>query len=44
MERDTKTMRGDRPFVFTNLKQQQGLDDIIDFIQLHMGRPNVKKP
>ncbi|HEY9816139.1 MAG TPA: urease accessory protein UreG [Candidatus Obscuribacterales bacterium] len=44
MERDTKTMRGDRPFVFTNLKQQQGLNDIIDFIQLHMGRPNVKKP
>ncbi|TVQ16707.1 MAG: urease accessory protein UreG [Leptolyngbya sp. DLM2.Bin15] len=44
MERDTKTMRGDRPFVFTNLKQQQGLDDIIDFIQLHMGRPSVKKP
>jgi urease accessory protein len=37
MERDTRTMRGDRPFVFTNLKQGQGLDAIIDFIQLHMG-------
>ena len=32
MERDTKKMRGNRPFVFTNLKQQEGLKSIIDFI------------
>ncbi|WP_455197827.1 urease accessory protein UreG [Kaarinaea lacus] len=32
MERDAKKMRGDRPFVFTNLKQQEGLKSIIDFI------------
>jgi len=32
MERDTKKMRGERPFVFTNLKQQEGLKSIIDFI------------
>ncbi|MBP0019618.1 MAG: urease accessory protein UreG [Cyanobacteria bacterium SBLK] len=32
MERDAKKMRGDRPFVFTNLKTQQGLDAIVDFI------------
>ncbi|WP_204104202.1 MULTISPECIES: urease accessory protein UreG [Spirulina sp. CCY15215] len=32
MERDAKKMRGDRPFVFTNLKTQQGLDFIIDFV------------
>lgn len=32
MERDTKTMRGDRPFVFSNLKSAEGLDDIIAFI------------
>jgi len=32
MDRDSKTMRGDRPFVFSNLKQAQGLDDIIRFI------------
>jgi urease accessory protein len=37
MERDTRKMRGDKPFVFTNLKQQQGLDTIIDLIRLHMG-------
>ena len=35
MERDAQLMRGDRPFVFTNLKTQIGLDHIIDFIQLH---------
>lgn len=32
MERDAKKMRGDKPFVFTNLKAEQGLDDVIDFI------------
>lgn len=32
MERDAKKMRGDRPFVFTNLKTGQGLDAVIDFI------------
>ncbi len=37
MERDAKNMRGDRPFVFSNLKTQDGLDTIIDFIDLHMG-------
>lgn len=33
MERDAKKMRGERPFVFTNLKTGQGLDDIIAFIE-----------
>lgn len=37
MERDAIKMRGDRPFVFTNLKTNQGLDQIIQFIQRHMG-------
>jgi urease accessory protein len=36
MDRDAKKMRGDRPFVFTNLKTGQGLDTVIDFI-LHQG-------
>ena len=36
MDRDAKKMRGDRPFVFTNLKEHHGLDRIIDFIHLHM--------
>jgi urease accessory protein len=33
MERDSKKMRGGRPFVFTNLKTGQGLDTIVEFIQ-----------
>ncbi len=33
MERDAKKKRGERPFVFTNLKAQEGLDKIIQFIK-----------
>ncbi|MGD9842311.1 MAG: urease accessory protein UreG [Steroidobacteraceae bacterium] len=32
MDLDAKKMRGERPFVFTNLKTSQGLDVVIDFI------------
>ena len=33
MDRDSKRMRGERPFVFTNLKQEDGLETIISFIE-----------
>jgi len=33
MERDAKRMRGDRPFVFTNLKTRAGLDTVVKFIE-----------
>jgi urease accessory protein len=33
MARDAKLMRGDRPFLFTNLKQGSGLPDIVSWIQ-----------
>ena len=32
MERDTKLMRRDRPYVFTNLKTGEGIDTIVSFI------------
>ena len=33
MDRDARKMRGERPFVFSNLKTGQGLDTIIAFIE-----------
>ena len=33
MDRDARRMRGERPFVFTNLKTGQGLDQVISFIE-----------
>lgn len=36
MERDAKKMRGDRPFVFSNLKTGAGLQEIVRFIE-HQG-------
>jgi urease accessory protein len=32
MDRDARKMRGERPFVFTNLKSGHGLDTVIEFI------------
>ena len=32
MEHDTKRMRGDRPWCFTNLKNGVGLDQVVDFV------------
>ncbi|MFS0593837.1 urease accessory protein UreG [Cytobacillus horneckiae] len=35
MEKDTKVFRGDKPFIFTNLKNNEGLDKVIDWIKKH---------
>ena len=32
MEKDTKRMRGDRPWCFTNFKNGVGLDQVVDFV------------
>ncbi|KRE17750.1 urease accessory protein UreG [Bosea sp. Root381] len=33
MDRDSKAMRGKRPFVFTNTKAGEGVDAVVDFIE-----------
>ena len=43
MERDSKKMRGERPFVFTNLYDGVGLDTIISFI-LERGMLPERRP
>ena len=35
MARDAEKMRGERPFIFSNLKKGDGLDEIIGFIEKH---------
>jgi len=37
MDCDAKRMRGERPFVFTNLKTGEGIDRIRDFIVIQGG-------
>jgi len=32
MDRDSRKMRGTRPFIFTNLKESTGVAEIADFI------------
>ncbi len=33
MDRDSRKMRGERPFLFTNLKENKGLAEIVRFIE-----------
>ena len=33
MDRDAKKMRGERPFIFANMKSEQGVDEIIGFLE-----------
>jgi urease accessory protein len=35
MARDAKAQRGERPFVFTNLKTREGLAEVIGFVERH---------
>ena len=33
MERDSKKMRGDKPFIFANVRSHEGVDKIINWIK-----------
>lgn len=33
MERDSLKMRGNKPFIFTNIRGDEGIDDVIDWIK-----------
>jgi urease accessory protein len=37
MARDAERMRGERPFIFTNLKSGEGVDAIVDFVTTQGG-------
>ena len=39
MDADTKRMRGERPYVFSNMKTKQGLQQIMNFIAKRGGLP-----
>jgi len=41
MARDAKTMRGERPFVFTNLKTGAGLPDVVTWIRRELLYENL---
>ena len=36
MERDSKLMRGERPFIFTNIRDCEGVDKVIEWIKTHV--------
>jgi urease accessory protein len=39
MERDARRMRGERPFVFTNIRAGAGVHDVVEFIRAAGGLP-----
>jgi urease accessory protein len=41
MDRDARKMRGDKPFIFTNLKEDNGVSEVAEFIVRMGGLPEV---
>jgi urease accessory protein len=45
MERDSKKMRGDRPFIFTNLRGGEGLEDVLSWVESKLNAPvDARRP
>lgn len=42
MERDSRKMRGDKPFIFTNIRNDEGVDEIIQWIKKYALFEDVK--
>ena len=40
MERDSRRMRGERPFLFTNLRGEVGLDAVVEWLEYKLKMPN----
>jgi urease accessory protein len=40
MERDTRRVRPDKPFIFTNLKEGVGLDEVIRWVESRLAEPH----
>jgi len=43
MDRDSRKMRGDRPFVFTNLREDVGLDTVIGWLEEKLHQPTMSR-
>src|SRR5215472_5690498 len=43
MERDSRRMRGDRPFVFANLREDVGLDKVIAWLEEKLRQPAASR-
>lgn len=43
MERDSKMMRGDKPFVFTNIRNGDGVDKVIEFLSRNVFFEDLEK-
>ena len=43
MERDSRKMRGERPFIFTNLREDVGLDAVIEWLEEKLNQPSATR-
>ncbi len=43
MARDSKKMRGEKPFVFTNIRTGEGIDQVIAFLEKNVFFSDLEK-